>query len=139
MRYIPWSPGLETGFKDVDEQHKELYALVNDLSAGTVIDADSKDVSRELARICRYTGAHFATEEALMERTNYSDAHVHMEVHREFAEAVDSMAQAYDSGAGKNVSELSAFMHDWLSAHIPEWDRPFVHHVHEWQQRGGSL
>jgi hemerythrin-like metal-binding protein len=132
VRYIRWNPALETGYPAVDEQHRELYALVNDLNAAALVGANDAQIAHILARILRYASTHFATEEALMDLTGYSAADEHRSIHSEFASAAEGLARDYDAGHGKTVLELAAFMQGWLETHIHSEDRPFVVHVRSW-------
>ena len=132
MRYIPWNPALETGNAEVDEQHRALYALVNDLNAAALVDIDDTQIAHQLARILRYAVTHFATEQALMEESGYPRAEAHMAIHNDFADAAEELARAYGSGTGTSAVELAIFMQDWLETHIREEDRPLVEYLRAW-------
>lgn len=132
MRYVSWNPALVTGYAEVDDQHRELYALVNDLNAAALVGVDSAQVDQILRRILRYASVHFSTEEALMERTGYPGTDEHTQLHAEFAEHATEFANAFADGQGKPVPELAAFMQDWLETHIRTVDRPLVDHVRAW-------
>jgi hemerythrin-like metal-binding protein len=134
MRYVSWSPALETGYAEVDDQHHELYALVNDLNAAALVGADSEQIEHMLHRILRYASVHFATEEGLMARSSYPDAPTHISIHAAFAEQAQSLANDYSEGRGMSVIELAAFMQDWLESHIRSVDQPLVGHLREWRE-----
>ena len=139
MRYIRWDPALETGYSQVDEQHKELYALVNDLNAAALVGASDVQIGHILSRILRYASTHFETEQALMELTDYPAAPDHIAIHSDFARTAQSLAEAYGAGHGKTVLELATFMQDWLETHIQSQDHPLIVHVRVWFEENPSL
>jgi hemerythrin len=134
MRYVSWNPALETGYPEVDDQHIELYALVNDLNAAALVGVDSAQVEQMLHRILRYASVHFATEEDLMARSSYADAETHRSIHAAFAEQVQGLISANSDGQGRSVLQLAAFMQDWLESHIRGVDRPLVEHLRAWRE-----
>ena len=133
MRYVSWNPALETGLPEIDQQHMELYALVNDLNAAALVGTGPQQLERMLHRILRYASVHFATEEALMADSSYTDSVAHAAIHAAFAEQVQCLAQEYAEGHGKSVLGLAVFMQDWLESHIQAVDRPLVDHLREWR------
>jgi hemerythrin-like metal-binding protein len=120
---------LQTGDPEVDNQHRALYVLVNDLNADALIGGDRTMASKALARILEYATTHFATEERLMVRTSYPDAEHHVAAHREFAREATELVEAHDAGHGKSLRDLAEFMENWLETHIGEEDKRLIHHV----------
>jgi hemerythrin len=135
MRYAKWNDALLTGDTEVDAQHRALYDLVNDLSADALLDDNPALTEIELERILRYAANHFATEESLMDRTEYPRRAEHIAIHHEFARAATDMVEAHLSGDGPTLPDLAAFMEDWLEHHIHDEDMPLVEHV---RQRGAT-
>jgi len=134
VRYVTWNPSLETGYTEVDQQHIELFALVNDLNAAALVGADADQMERMMHRILRYASEHFATEEDLMRRSEYADAPRHISIHAAFAEQVQGLVTEYAEGHGRSVHELAVFMHEWLESHIRNLDRPLVEHLRTWRE-----
>jgi hemerythrin-like metal-binding protein len=133
VRYIPWNPALETGYDEVDTQHRALYALVNDLNAAALVGVeDPEQIAHQVNRILRYATLHFETEASLMARSSYPRATEHLAVHADFSAKAVDLARAQAEGSGSSVLELAVFMQDWLELHIHEQDRPLVEHVRAW-------
>ncbi len=129
MRYIRWSSELETGDHEVDEQHRVLHSMVNDLNASVLVGADSRHAVAALQRILRHTVTHFESEEALMARCEYPRIQEHVATHREFSEGVASLLRAQRAGEGPTVEELAYHMETWLETHIRGEDRLLVDHI----------
>ena len=133
MRVAKWQESLETGDVEVDNQHRALYVLVNDLNADALLGDDPTQSARALERILRYATTHFATEEQLMERSGYPQAEQHIAIHNEFTRAAAEMVAAHNAGHGLTARELAQFMENWLEEHIQKEDRPLIGHVRAWR------
>jgi hemerythrin len=129
VHYAKWNEALETGDDVVDDQHRSLYALVNDLNADTLLGKNPALTEVELERILRYATEHFATEESLMERSAYPRTAEHRAIHHEFAEAATGMVAAHLEGHGPTLQDLAEFMQSWLDSHIRDEDHPLIEHV----------
>jgi hemerythrin-like metal-binding protein len=133
MRYAKWSRSLVTGDPVVDEQHRALYALVNDLNASAVLGADKAMLEHSLDRIARYATTHFESEQRLMVQTAYPESGAHIAIHNEFRDNVTDLIAEFREGGNTSASQLAAIMETWLSEHITEHDRPLVAHVRAWR------
>jgi hemerythrin len=129
VHYAKWNEALETGDAIVDDQHRSLYALVNDLNADTLLGRNPALAEVELERILRYATEHFATEESLMQLSAYPRTAAHSAVHREFAEQATGMVAAHLEGHGPTLQDLAEFMQSWLDSHIRDEDQPLIEHV----------
>ena len=68
MAHFDWDPALETGHEDIDDQHRQLFALANALQeAMERNDADPDVVEDAVYSLTEYVVQHFADEEALMD------------------------------------------------------------------------
>jgi len=129
MRYARWQSSLETGDREVDNQHRALYELVNDLNASAVLSRGHKGEGEALGRIVSYALHHFSSEEALMRRYDYPGLGEHSAAHAEFAEAAEGLVAAHFVGTGRSMRELAEFMEEWLETHITRFDQPMVEFV----------
>ena len=131
MRYMRWNESLVTGDEIVDAQHRELFDLVNDLNAATLLDFGDESTTAALNRILTYVTTHFATEEALMLRTDYPNSECHRSIHRDFAAAAQDLVRQQARGEGMTIGQLAAFMEEWLETHIAEEDLLLIRHVRQ--------
>src|SRR5512140_2145124 len=64
--HIEWSDELSVGIQEIDEQHKVLVGLVNDMHRA-IHEHHGRDTARAiLEKLGDYTRVHFAVEESLM-------------------------------------------------------------------------
>ncbi|MDZ4202284.1 MAG: bacteriohemerythrin [Gallionella sp.] len=121
-----WSDKLETGVAEIDEQHKRLVALINEvgsLCASDASEADSTRIKAILDELVSYAQYHFATEENMMRLHAVSAAHqqLHLKAHDAFRQQV-SLAVGIIQTAPQNsmslLAQLLEYLTRWLLQHI---------------------
>ncbi|MEI0531495.1 bacteriohemerythrin [Brachyspira pilosicoli] len=134
IQEIKWENRFNTGYKRVDDQHKELVNILNKLNL-LVINKDitREDVSEELNNIIKdmvdYVAYHFSTEEAIMKAIDYSGFKSHVVKHRNFTNKVLEEVNNYKNGKQIDIKGLIVFLRDWLFNHIVVEDKVFINEV----------
>lgn len=131
MPYAQWDSSLETGDELVDAQHKNLYAIVNELHEAIIDERAKEAVALVLVRILLHAKTHFHDEELLMARSNFPDIERHKELHREFEQEAERLSDEYLAGTIVSPLGLSEFLHAWLIEHIGSEDRLLAEHVQQ--------
>jgi len=128
MGHIPWDPTLETGDATIDEHHRELFRIVNDLRAACVDTAGPSAVTVVLDRLASYVDIHFGAEETLMASTHYPLAETleHKAAHAALRERAKALIDQYRAGEVATVLPLVEFLFEWLRSHIRDVDARFV-------------
>jgi hemerythrin-like metal-binding protein len=134
MADLEWDESLETGDPLVDQQHRNIHSLVDYVEAAR---DRPEELMRVLDRLMEHVECHFATEEALMERTGYvgKDAEEHIAEHRELTEGARDTVLQFRRGELNSMEPVVAFLRTWLSDHVHERDRKFIEFVRE---QGGA-
>jgi methyl-accepting chemotaxis protein len=122
--FFEWSPQLAVGIESIDQQHKRLIDLFNELHA--VLQGDGikgRDrIGRILDGVIDYTKYHFDHEAELMKKSSYVEADGHLASHDNFLQEVLRYKRRH--GAGETVDlELTNFLREWLINHILKADR----------------
>jgi hemerythrin len=120
--FIDWSDELSVGIEEIDEQHKVLLRLINQMHTAIHKRHGSEAVSTILAELIEYTRIHFAVEESLMRILNYSGYAEHHDQHQELLEHVIQLQKKLASGKTAISFELMHFLKKWLTRHILEED-----------------
>lgn len=81
MAYLEWSPSMSVGMYLIDEQHKELVHLINDIADAKTQTSGRIEISRLIRRFFDYTANHFRAEEALMDHNIYPEYFAHVQQH----------------------------------------------------------
>ncbi|AFZ49013.1 bacteriohemerythrin [Dactylococcopsis salina] len=71
MQIAHWSEDYETGFPVIDQQHQQMFALVNQLQEAMLKSADPTLLKQLLNALLKDTIAHFTLEEDLMLEHGY--------------------------------------------------------------------
>lgn len=120
-----WSDDFSVGIQEVDEQHKMLVGLLNQLHEA-IRDHHGSATSRQiLDRLAEYTRTHFTLEESLMRVTNYPEFPSHKQQHEELISQIRALQEKLDSGTATISFELLHFLKVWLMKHINETDKRF--------------
>ena len=131
MAFIDWKDSYSVQIKEIDDQHKVLVDLINELHA-SMKERKSKDVLKGiLDKLADYTIYHFGTEENYFEQFNYSDTVAHVDMHFAFVKKITDFIIGFDAGKMFLSMELMDFLNDWLISHICTEDPKYVSLFHE--------
>lgn len=117
---LRWSEALDTGFADVDREHRQLLDLLNALAHARHTGAGASELGAVCGRLNRYAREHFQHEEALMAAWPIDAARkaVHQRAHRAFSERIERAGALIDTDPQAVVDHLLSFLVNWLLHHI---------------------
>ena len=129
-KWIIWNEKFEVGYKRVDDQHRELINIINDLHAAESGDLSIPEVKDRfkiiLKRTVDYATYHFATEEKIMKAVHYKSFKEHISKHREFSSKVLEEVIKYMNGEKVDMEDFIVYLRDWLFSHILGDDKHFI-------------
>lgn len=134
---FPWNNHFETGLSTVDEQHRKLVALLNDLATNVAFNADSQCLNTIFDELVEYTLYHFQTEEAIWHKYLPNDPldSEHQEVHQRFVSAaLRFKEQQQHKPLIELAKEALEYLARWLASHILETDRHMAYIVFALQE-----
>lgn len=123
---FPWDERFATGLELVDQQHRRLVEVLNELATAVALGAGDEALDRTFDALVAYAGYHFDTEEAIWAAHLADDLleHSHRAGHADFVARVLALRESTGEGDGPEVTEaLLEFLVRWLAAHILESDR----------------
>ena len=125
MPLCTWTPSYSVKVKRFDEDHQQLFSVVNELHAGMKAGQGNAVLQDVLLKLLRYTERHFTAEEAVMKELGYPQLAAHVEQHRKFVAKVTTVVDQYKAGTvGLSVDVLD-FLVKWLSQHIMAVDKQY--------------
>ncbi|MCB1866400.1 MAG: hemerythrin family protein [Chromatiales bacterium] len=125
-KLIEWSAELSVGIDEIDEQHKVLVGLLNDLHEA-IMQRHGNEVCRGiLDRLLEYTRIHFTVEESLMRILHYPDYENHKHEHDELSRQATELVAKLDGKKHAISFELIHFLKLWLTKHIMESDKAYA-------------
>ena len=126
MAYLDWKDSLSVGIKEIDDEHRELVNMVNDLHSAMSTGKGKDALGGVLDRLIDYTVSHFAHEEELMRKYSYPDSFKHTNEHRKLTKTAVDVQTKFKSGQTIGLSiEVMDFLRNWLTTHIQEVDNRF--------------
>ncbi len=130
MSLIVWNSELSVGVPSIDNQHKKLVTLLNQLHDAMMGGKGKEVVGPVLKGLIEYTGTHFKHEEDLFARTGYPEAAAHKKEHADLVRKVVEIQEKYEtSGPGILTIQVMSFLKDWLTKHIQGTDKRYVPHL----------
>jgi hemerythrin len=124
-QWIPWLNVFEVNVADIDEQHRELFRMFNEV-LDAVWDGKGKDAIREMLEFTtNYAVSHFATEERHMQRHGFPGYSEHKKLHEDFTADVLKFLHDYDrNGASTEmVVDVISSLGNWTREHIRATDQ----------------
>lgn len=130
MSFIPWQEDYATGIEAIDEQHRHLFHLIDELYT-RILNCENMEEERKIAgqilqSLIYYVEEHFSEEEALFNNSKYPDAHAHKAAHDHFRSRLDELLRSYQDGALGLSNDILVFLRDWLIGHVTKTDMGYV-------------
>ena len=124
MAYMVWTDALNTGIEVIDNQHRRIVEMINQLHDAS--QGHSREALGEvIENLVDYTLSHFAFEESLMEDAGYEYLRAHKKVHELFIKRVSEFQMRFK--AGEDVAgDLNGLLSRWLFNHIKSDDAAYV-------------
>jgi len=123
---FPWREAYSVGMPEIDEQHKGLIRLINNLQNAMMEGNGKSVVSGILDDLVRYTHSHFTFEEAVLRRGGYSQLAAHCEEHKRLTAQVIELRDKFKAGKVTISMEVMKFLKDWLAEHILSRDKAYA-------------
>lgn len=129
MALFTWKDEYSVNIREIDDQHKQLVNMVNELHEA-MMQQRAKDVLGSiLNKLVSYCASHFATEERLMQTHGYPDFTDHKAKHDKMTAKVLALQSDLKAGKMNLTIEVSQFLKDWLDKHILGTDKKYSAHL----------
>jgi hemerythrin-like metal-binding protein len=122
-----WNDELATGDPEVDREHQELFALVDELKDAASAGNAKARVGHYLDRFREHIAGHFPHEEAAMEAAGYPALGRHRESHARIADALGRMLVELQDGQAVLFADVAAFG-NLLYRHVLLEDKGYADH-----------
>ena len=137
MKTLTWDDAFATGVASIDEQHHQMFALVDELSRalrgeGSHNGANVQEIIRKLAESANQ---HIEDEEKLMRSCGVDRRHFsqHEASHKDFINQASSI-WSYQHSMASPADVVHNYWAAWLSYHILTDDMSFVRQLNRIQE-----
>jgi hemerythrin len=126
-----WSSDLETGYKSIDDQHKQLVESLNELLRACQHGDHRDELKKNLKFLVDYAVKHFDDEEAFQLKYNYPDYEWHKKLHEAYKDQASDLAKRLVKKGPTIalVAEAKSTLGDWLISHIKGEDIKMARHI----------
>jgi len=125
MKAIVWSDEYSVGVQKLDDQHKNIINLVNELHKATGISSCDQTLHDIMDKMCKYASDHLDYEESLLKEIDYPEFDDHQKGHRKYIEAVADYAIDATLEDFAIPDKLLTFLNEWWLKHILEEDMKY--------------
>jgi len=128
---ITWSNRLMCGIKLIDDQHKGLVDLVNEMFLHVTGNEEQEReyFTKITQEAVNYAKIHFATEEGIMRATNFTGYAQHKKEHDRFVLSIIENINEYDTVKRHYLMTFTRFLRDWVLSHIALMDVQYFEHL----------
>lgn len=123
---ITWDNSMDTGIELIDDDHKTLIKLINQLQNATQYKVDDKSIDDIMDKLINYTKYHFDREEFLMRNNSYPDYENHKKLHEDMIAKMAECMKKYKNDPNHTIDDALNFLTDWLLKHIKGNDREYI-------------
>lgn len=124
-RYLVWKDEYSVGIEEMDNDHKKLLNLINQLQTAVHYYTGKEFEEKALDELVDYTKTHFKKEEKLLEDNGYADLEAHKLQHEKFIAKVTSFLEQYKKDSDMTMTDTLEFLKDWLIKHINGTDKEY--------------
>ncbi|MFA7430055.1 MAG: bacteriohemerythrin [Rhodospirillaceae bacterium] len=118
MALLDWNDKMSVGVPALDEDHKKLLALVNELHSVVRKQAPPSIIDRVMRDLVSYADYHFEAEERLLRMARYPDLETHQACHEGLRKQVDALQERLSREGHAVRLQMFDFLSDWLMRHI---------------------
>jgi hemerythrin len=125
--FMVWTERFALGIRVLDNEHKQLFDIINSLHDAVHGGAEQKAIGGILDALAAYAESHFEREEGYLESYGYPKFAEHKAEHRRLTGIVYGLKRQYECNPEKVVGrDVLAFVKSWLEKHILNEDLAFV-------------
>jgi methyl-accepting chemotaxis protein len=125
MTLMDWNDSFTVDIQEIDNQHKRLIDLINQVYKGMMMQEGKEVLGKALESLVDYTKTHFGYEERMFKQHGYPDTQSHIAKHEKLVGQVMDFYNKFQSGEADVDNELLKFLKDWLVSHIMGTDKEY--------------
>ena len=123
MPLFNWYNKYSIGNEEIDNQHKKLFEIFNNMF-DTCVSGDKNKLSDAVVDdLADYSEYHFKTEEQYMRDVGYDEIDSHIKEHNTFRQKVLELKHNKHMGEHELCHELLLYLSKWLMHHVMEEDK----------------
>ena len=124
---VVWDDSLSVEFAPIDNQHKELVAMINEHIKSCKAGGGEADSAfmQTFEKTVAYARTHFSDEEKHLRDAFFPNIDAHKEMHFQFLFELVNIVNEVESGKSTPLNMVT-FLKTWLMNHIAVTDKQYV-------------
>jgi hemerythrin-like metal-binding protein len=123
--HMVWTQEYSVGVRKLDEQHQELFRIVNELMESEQSRPNSQRIAHILDLLGKYAEYHFNTEERTMKEYGYPEYVSQVSEHTAFKLRIAGFRRDATTGERGLTRKMIVYLQEWLARHILGSDAKF--------------
>lgn len=119
---FPWNDSYLLGYPPMDDTHREFVEHLDAL-----LTCDDADLAGRLEAFAKHADAHFADENAWMEKTDFPPKQCHVDEHAAVMQSVYQVLEVVRQGDVAEGRRLAEALADWFPGHAFHLDSALAH------------
>jgi len=115
MKFLEWKEENEISFPEIDKQHKEIYATINQLYE--LKDSNKEKILKLYEELLKKFREHFETEENFMKQHNAIELFSHRLEHERAFKKYDTYFSKLKRKNSKFNDEILISLKTWIENH----------------------
>ncbi len=124
--WIPWTDDLSIGIDVIDEHHRYLFDLINDLYEVVSHKRGAREVARLIKALDAYAKIHFRAEEQMMIYYGYKGIDRQLDQHHAFEEKIAEFYEELHVNPFVAQFDVLSYLRNWLLHHIRVEDAQLI-------------
>jgi len=120
--WVSWNDGLSVGIDTIDEHHRYLFDLVNDLYEVVIRKRGARSVARLIKALDAYAKVHFRAEEMMMAHYGFAGIARQEAEHHDFEHKVQEFYEELHTNPLVAQFDILFYLRAWLVTHIQTED-----------------
>jgi len=125
MALLKWNSEYQLGLEAIDQQHKQLFAIINELIIATEYTRRNTELLSIVERLESYATSHFLAEEEIFTQFCFTGRSEHEAEHAVFIDTVKYIRKQCKIIDAPMAPKMRDFLLSWLSHHILSKDKEY--------------
>ncbi len=122
MSLLQWKNEYSVGIASMDDEHREMIDLINDVYTKLGDSPDAATIESCLEEIFSTISLHFALEERIMRDSGYDEYEAHKEDHEELLDEIRDLMDSFEANPKEGARSLERRLSDWFAKHFASFD-----------------
>lgn len=131
MAVVVWNKLFEYGIPIIDQQHKKIVTMMNNVVEKLEVEKISDDIKRECQIAIIIVAEHFSDEERLLEDIGYPGLSQQKELHKKIMLKLQNVRREIDLENDVLSQGIVGEFREMFKRHILEEDRKYGYYYHK--------